>query len=49
MDVLSFSNCSCNVVCISIDEVVQALNEMKTGNDLDLHMYHWSSLLLEGE
>ena len=27
------------VNCVSIDKVVQALNEMKS---LDLQMYHWS-------
>ena len=30
------------VVCVCREEVMQALDEMKTGKHLDLQQYHWS-------
>ena len=30
------------VVCVSREEVLQSLNEMKTLISLDLQVYHWS-------
>ena len=32
----------CPVVCIIREEVLQVLNEMKTGRPLHLQKYHWS-------